>query len=148
MAAQAPLQWNRTPGAWASTKLSFRKTAWRALLTGIIQERGTAQDHEVVGKRLGRVNDTVYESWTSFLGTAGEKFGLVLTGAERNLEAEGRVEIFQLLRCILGPVVESFILLDRKLWLRNELKVSTLSFLLTALHNNDNCRALGITSAL
>lgn len=117
-------------------------------MTGIIQERGAAQDHEVVGKRLGRVNDAVYESWTSFLETAGEKFGLVLTGAERNRKAEGRVEIFQLLRCILGPVVESFILLDRKLWLRNELKVSTLSFFLIALHNDNNCRALGITSAL
>ncbi|KAI0088562.1 methyltransferase domain-containing protein [Irpex rosettiformis] len=124
MAAQAPLQWNRSSDVAKRIKLSFRKTAWRALLTGIIQERGATQDCEVVGKRLGRVNDAVYDSWPSFLHVASEKFGLDLARAERDQEAEGRIEIFQFFRCVLGPVVESFILLDRKLWLRNEL-VST-----------------------
>ena len=123
MAAQAPLQWFRSPEATRSTRLSFRKATWRALLAGIIQERGAAQDTEMMGRRLGRVNDTAYDSWESFLRVSGDKFGLDLAGVERDRETAGRVEVFQFLRCVLGPVVESFILLDRKLWLQQELQV-------------------------
>jgi hypothetical protein len=123
MAAQAPSQWCRSPEVLASTRLSFQKTAWRALLAGIIQERGAKQDHEAAGRRLGRINDSAYNSWTAFLEVASEKFEIDLSDAVRNREAEGQVEVFQFLRCILGPVVESFILLDRKLWLERELKV-------------------------
>ncbi|KAI0689247.1 methyltransferase domain-containing protein, partial [Cytidiella melzeri] len=122
MAAQAPSQWCRSPEALASTKLSFKKTVWRALLATIVQERGAAQDHEVVGKRLGRINASAYSSWQNFLEVAGQKFGLDLTGAKRDTELAGRVEVFQFLRCILGPVVESCILLDRKLWLKHKLE--------------------------
>lgn len=78
----------------------------------------------MTGKRLGRVNNSAYDSWSSFLQVASQKFEMDFNGARRDEEAEGRVEVFQFLRCILGPVVESFLILDRKLWLKAELKVN------------------------
>ena len=98
MAAQVPSQWCRSQETLSSTKLAFQKTAWRALLAGIILECGAASHHEVVGKRLGRVNDSAYESWWKFLDVASRKFGVEVRGALRDRQAEGRVEVFQFVR--------------------------------------------------
>ena len=74
-------------------------------------------------KRLGRLNDAAYRDWEGFLSMAGKKLGLHLTEMDRDKRMESRLEVFHLLRCVLGPVVESFLLLDRKIWLREALQV-------------------------
>lgn len=121
LAAQAPNQWGRTPQSMASTRLAIRKAAWRALIQNALFQARIVPS--VDNRRLGRVNDSAYNDWPSFLTAAGQKFGVDLSGTPRDFIAEKRVEIFQFLRCILGPVVESFLMLDRKMWLKRELKV-------------------------
>lgn len=44
------------------------------------------------------------------------------TEEARRKEMESRLEVLHALRCILGPLVESIILLDRLAWIREELE--------------------------
>lgn len=130
LAAQVPSQWARTSSALADTSLAFRKMSWRALLAAIIFEKSRERPSEGGSapqlKRLGRLNDAVYNSWEAFLAIAEKRLGVNLTGeVARDPAMESRLEVFHFLRCILGPVVESFLLLDRKVWLRHQLEVST-----------------------
>lgn len=76
-------------------------------------------------KRLGRLSDSVYQDWAVFLAVVEEKLDVKVTGkAFRDPVLESRLEVLHLLRCVLGPVIESFLLLDRKLWLQERLQVS------------------------
>lgn len=115
-----PLHWDRTPKAFEDAKMAIRKVAWRALLEGVLAQKETQAQE---GRRLGRLNDSAYKSWATFLSAAEKKLGVELEGTALDAVLESRVEVFQLLRCLLGPVLESFLLLDRKAWLSRELKV-------------------------
>lgn len=76
-------------------------------------------------RRLGKINDRVYNYWDEFLRVAGEKMGVTLYPSpiddKQRKKAENRLEVLHVLRCLLGPVVESLIILDRLLWLKEEL---------------------------
>ncbi|KAI0930834.1 hypothetical protein AcV7_004911 [Taiwanofungus camphoratus] len=151
LAAQIPYQWLRTGDALNAAKLAVRKVAWRALLEGILEERKcqvtcevkrTKQGDDSVGEnhcglpcdrapgrrgngRIGRLSDSTYVDWTTFLGHVGTRFGIGLADKEQKDDGmESRLEVFHALRCILGPVVEALILLDRRQWLDEELQVS------------------------
>lgn len=118
LAAQVPRYWDRTPKAFEDAKLAIRKVAWRALLEGVLAQKGV-QD----GRRLGRLNDSAYRSWETFLSVAEKKLAVELQGTVLDAALESQIEVLQLLRCLLGPVLESFLLLDRKVWLSRELQV-------------------------
>ncbi|GJE91811.1 methyltransferase domain-containing protein [Phanerochaete sordida] len=125
LAAQMPLQWCRTDAALADASLAARKIAWRALLSGIMS-RSTEEQPLLSGRtrelrRLGRLSDSAYRDWEGFLAIAQEKLDAKVVGVARDRVMESRLEVFHFLRCVLGPVVESFILLDRKQWLQEQL---------------------------
>ncbi|KAK7676371.1 hypothetical protein QCA50_020675 [Cerrena zonata] len=143
LAAQTPDQWATSPAKFEETRLAMRKVAWRALLervlAGSIVPQLSPNCSETDGpcsvsrpevKRLGRLNDGAYTNWEQFVSRAEEKMGVSLLGEEmssagtKGSALESRLEVFHVLRCILGSIVESFILLDRQHWLREELKVS------------------------
>ncbi|KAI0785180.1 methyltransferase domain-containing protein [Abortiporus biennis] len=137
LAAQTPTEWDNNI---RETTLSIRKVAWRALLEGILtkgyysrENKDHVDDDDQTTsppqhKRLGRLNDAVYEDWSRFLEISEEK----LTGQKRDTGdgvtaqldrvMESRLEVFHTIRCFLGPVVESLILLDRVRWIRNSLE--------------------------
>lgn len=76
--------------------------------------------------RLGKLHDSAYADFDAFLDVASKKSGLDLThlrvaatGALEELS--GRLEVLHTLRCMLGPAVESLLLLDRILWLKEKL---------------------------
>lgn len=125
LAAQMPLQWARSDAALEDASLAARKVAWRALLSSIVSrsagERPLLSGRTRELKRLGRLSDTAYRDWDGFLSIAQEKLGAAVAGVARDRVMEGRLEVFHFLRCVLGPVVESFILLDRKQWLQQQL---------------------------
>ena len=140
LAAQTPQQWGDTASKTAEAKLAIRKVAWRALLERIISYDADNADHisavpnseslapQLEGqRRLGRLNDAIYANWSDFLTVAQQRLGITfdrLAPQERDRVLENQLSVFHVLRCILGPVVESFILLDRLEWLQNELCVS------------------------
>lgn len=134
LAAQTPSEWGNTRKNLEDATLAIRKVAWRALLEGLISSRHVTG---VPGRptRLGRLKDSLYEDWSSFLRAAEDKMGVDLIPSKsihiddgRDDLMERRFQVFHTIRCILGPVVESFILLDRQEWLRKELFVSEPNF--------------------
>jgi hypothetical protein len=89
-------------------------------------------------RRLGKINDRAYDDWEGFLRFAGEKMGVDLlqlglhlsrssteedpeTMQRKRKQMENRLQVLHTLRCLLGPLVESMILLDRLVWVREEL---------------------------
>ena len=79
-------------------------------------------------RRLGKLNDKYYENFEIFLDSAGKKMEVDLTDrlskllhrdprTLENTDIARRIEVWQALRCILGPPMESLIILDRILWL-------------------------------
>jgi hypothetical protein len=123
-----PLQWGRTAATLAEAAMAARKVSWRALLSVMLshesEEQPLLSGRTRHLKRLGRLNDSAYRSWKTFLDVVEERLEVKVTGISRDRAQESRLEVFHFLRCALGPVVESFLLLDRKLWLQEQLKVS------------------------
>lgn len=89
-----------------------------------LNEEGTGATPEM--RRLGRLSDTAYKDWETFIDVAGKKmgvdFGCVADREERDLGMERSLEVFHTLRCLVGPVVESTIILDRLQWVAETLR--------------------------
>ncbi|KAI0770455.1 methyltransferase domain-containing protein [Fomes fomentarius] len=136
LAAQVPGQWIQSEESLQEAKLAMRKVVWRALVEDELRKveqdgkharRSTATASEPNARtarpRLGRLNDAVYADWDTFISTVRGKLGVnAKTVARPDARIERRIEVFHTLRCILGPVVESLILLDRLAWVQEELQ--------------------------
>ncbi|KAF5360877.1 hypothetical protein D9756_004784 [Leucocoprinus leucothites] len=91
-----------------------------------LNEAGTGATPEM--RRLGRLRDTAYNNWGTFIDVAGKKMGVYLghtsndLGAERDVGLERLLEVVHTLRCLVGPVVESAIVLDRMVWIEETLR--------------------------
>ncbi|KAJ7242871.1 methyltransferase domain-containing protein [Mycena haematopus] len=140
MAAQIPAQWFRTPESRADTILAIRKVVWRAIIGARLKTMKTdegSEDQEPVTvdgtgdrpvmRRLGRLNNAVYTDWKTFAGVARERMGAQNFGLlDKELDAEERgliseLEVLHVLRCIIGPAVESLIIMDRQQWVQERL---------------------------
>jgi hypothetical protein len=129
LAAQIPSHWSDSPQSLAAAALSIRKVVWRALLARLSADivdhtpnpLGTGSTPAM--QRLGRLRDAAYLSWPDFLAIAGPKLGADFSAHDhgRNPLLERRLEVLHVLRCLLGPVIESLIVLDRVAWVRAEL---------------------------
>ena len=119
-----------------ATKDDTRKVAWRALLGGLIPQsepflqtgvlpQGTGETP--THRRLGKLNDHAYDNWEGFLKIASDKMGVDLLRSPRidneneRKKMENRFHVLHTLRCLLGQLVESMILLDRLLFLQEQL---------------------------
>lgn len=122
----------------------MRKITWRALLEDVLQKPQDETDDGQLGlkasnddtteiqrnrqKRLGKLNDQAFANWETFIRVVQGKLRCQLADfPEPSCRAERRIEVLHMLRCIVGPVVESYILLDRFAWILEELKVCPLS---------------------
>ncbi|KAI0034620.1 methyltransferase domain-containing protein [Vararia minispora EC-137] len=137
LAAQIPARWLDTPQTAASAELSIKKVVYRALLEPFLSpatQPGTGPASSASRKRLGRLNDNSYDSFPHFLSRAFSKMGILLpssaavdgvpTAPEASAWAERRqrqLEVLHVLRCIVGPSIETAILCDRLVWLREAL---------------------------
>lgn len=122
LAAQVPSQWTRTEDTLRDAHLALRKIVWRALIQDVLdgEKKHLALEETTDGrpttKRLGRLNDAAYADWATFAQRVQTKLGLPdgrLVRADRALER--RIAVFHVLRCIVGPVIESLLLLDSTL---------------------------------
>ncbi|KAJ6511986.1 methyltransferase domain-containing protein [Mycena vitilis] len=140
MAAQIPDEWFRTPESRANATLALRKVVWRAIIGARFAAANALQttDNDAeeparvdgtgdrpVMRRLGRLNNTVYADWKTFACAAGTRIG-VNFGPDNDLDAEERrliseLEVLHVLRCIIGPLVESLIIMDRERWVQEQL---------------------------
>ncbi|KAH8825026.1 methyltransferase domain-containing protein, partial [Flagelloscypha sp. PMI_526] len=139
LATQAPSTFNLSPTARAKFDLSVRKVVWRALLSQIMSTRTsfdevplpTSDKHSQIrtsgtgqtpiSQRLGRLNDKAYDSWDAFLSAASQKMGLEPACSYPDTKLEKQLGLLQVLRCLLGPVVETMFLEDRLSWMKEEM---------------------------
>jgi hypothetical protein len=128
LSSQVPSMWLRqsSDNSLVSNKAaeSVKKVVWRAMLEGLISNAATIEPREISPgttrkMRLGRLNDKVYSSWPTFLACASERLqiplNIPLADDQREL-TEVRLSILHVLRCLLGPCVESLIVWDRYIW--------------------------------
>ncbi|KAF8505337.1 methyltransferase domain-containing protein [Hysterangium stoloniferum] len=122
LAAQSPLQWTYSHSTRLSAELAIRKVVFRALL-GKFTLQSKSDDHKAKESpiKIGRLPESAYSSFENFMTTAGEKGGIkfsVPDDAERtHSQLISCLEVLHTLRCRIGPVVESLILVDRYLYL-------------------------------
>lgn len=150
LAAQVPSQWLKDEGSLRGAELALRKVVYRALLHPLLQVVGTQSntmaDHAILSerpiqpglgetlgnRRLGKLNDRAYQDWPTFLDSATTKLGIALvaittplpdwfTHEAARLKMESALLVLQTLRCILGLLIETLILLDRLDWIKQEL---------------------------
>ncbi|KAI0754664.1 methyltransferase domain-containing protein [Daedaleopsis nitida] len=152
LAAQVPSQWLRSEESRREATLALRKIVWRALLedplreqvenehvrsgdddgdavkraSGVSDAGGRARTEEQADRRprrLGRLRDSAYADWETFVGIVRAKLGNERLDIPRgDAVLERGIEVFHTLRCLAGPVVESLILLDRLAWMQEELE--------------------------
>ncbi|KAH7925888.1 hypothetical protein BV22DRAFT_1104685 [Leucogyrophana mollusca] len=95
--------------------------------------RGVGETPE--NRRLGKLNDAAYNDWDTFLTRAGDKMGFRLEDLSHPLpgylkderqrkQLESGLGVLHVLRCLLGPLIESLILMDRYDWIHEELEES------------------------
>ncbi|KAG1749349.1 methyltransferase domain-containing protein [Suillus lakei] len=156
LAAQIPSQWLRNETSARETSLAIRKVVFRALLQPVLQTIGareasanhiaTSSSHHIEdlrgagqtpeNRRLGKLPDTAYKDWETFLDEATSKTGVRLDqiatqlpvyfhNERRRRHLESALSVLHVLRCIMGPLIESLILLDRQEWIREELTESS-----------------------
>jgi hypothetical protein len=119
-AAQTPSIWTQSPSSWNLSKLSRKKVIYRALLGKLLGSSGRLEGCA----KIGRLNDKVFESWDTYLCAAFSKINMSpLPPSESSFHdtLSFQLEVLYILRSMLGPVVESLILMDRYLYLKEEL---------------------------
>lgn len=144
LACQCPYQWTLSDASWRDSHLSRRKVVYRALLghllaprfsrsvdTITMDESGDGEGLNVLeGKKLGRLNSSAYASWATFLQQTSFRLGLpdvmdlkYPPGSERKPpdRLPQRLACLHTMRCLLGPVIESLLIIDRVLYLADHL---------------------------
>ncbi|KAG8842346.1 hypothetical protein FRB91_004245 [Serendipita sp. 411] len=144
----SPFSFDRRVAELSPTALAIRKVAYRALLARRLPlslrvenaSRSTPADNSELGtmkegfstvnnlrdidwrsKRIGRLANSAYVDFPTYLGQAKRKLKLDAEvncdlNSDLNVEEQGLckvLEVFHVLRCFLGPVIESLIVLDR-----------------------------------
>ncbi|KAH8913720.1 hypothetical protein BT69DRAFT_1358894 [Atractiella rhizophila] len=116
LATQSPILWSSSTSSWESAKLSMRKLVYRARLQ---VELDASQGPSPSENRVGRLADSCFLSYETFRSKALKKMHLNENDVAR-LEPQGEWEGFEktfmffwTLRCLLGPVLESHIVLER-----------------------------------
>ncbi|KAF8713152.1 Methyltransferase domain, partial [Rhizoctonia solani] len=136
LAAQCPAQWSRSQSEAERASLARRKIVWRAMLARSIHNssREPSSESNIPPNRLGRLPDRAYASWEIFVRTACEKMGLTAANSAGYAMDEGsptfssetdtlsfQLEVLHILRALVGPVIESLIIVDRTVFLAEKL---------------------------
>ena len=112
----------------ASPPPSRRQDTFSAppLGTGSGKETGIGIGTSRTLRLLGRLPDSAYTEWGTFLAAASQKLEIDLSASatdKRDLLLERRLEVLHVLRCLIGPLIESLIILDRVQWLKEEWEI-------------------------
>lgn len=141
VACQCPAQWVLDDDEWERSLLARRKVLYRALLGRLYQEHNlpplfpgqkdvTTEQVEQLpnpleGKRMGRLPGSAYTSFSVFLSHALPRLGdITLPPLTEDLDQSvfaRRFLGFVVFRSLLGPLIESAIIVDRVLFLSEAL---------------------------
>ncbi|KAF8654608.1 hypothetical protein AX16_003520 [Volvariella volvacea WC 439] len=100
-------------------------------------------------RRLGKLRDGLYNDWPEFLRVAGERLGVDFSDASPPEPAlENRLAVLHTLRCLLGPVVETFLIQDRIQFLEEGLRTHPIKWQVEAVNLFDQRTGSGRNVAL
>ncbi|KZT36635.1 hypothetical protein SISSUDRAFT_930715 [Sistotremastrum suecicum HHB10207 ss-3] len=146
LAAQTPMLWLSDTAASQDAALALRKVAFRALLAKLVHSVKSSEDagiglepssgEWVPPRSIGRLPDRVYVDFPTYVSAALQKHSpdpeISRIWTERVLSSRAtpqeestllrRLEILHLLRCFLGPLVESLLVTDRFVALQETLE--------------------------
>ena len=94
----------------------IKKVAWRAMLEGLISKPLLVTTEKI---RLGKLNGKAYMDWSTFLASATARLRVTPRrplGESQDEAMERRLSALHVLRCLLGPCIESLIIWDRYTW--------------------------------
>lgn len=120
ISASVPARWPRRPEAWKAQDPSSSTPPPE-------DPSSTGQTPTLL--RLGRLKDSAYTNgWSAFLHIAEERLGVKFPSdafelLEREADLVRNLEVLHVMRCLLGPLVETEILNDRVEWVREELGI-------------------------
>lgn len=124
--ASVPARWPRRPQAWKAQDPSSSSTSPSPPVSNSIADPScTGQTPTLL--RLGRLKDSAYTNgWPTFLHIAEERLGVKFPSEafdllERCNDLVRNLEVLHVMRCLLGPLVETTVLRDRADWVREEL---------------------------
>ena len=109
-------------------QVALRKVSWRALLEVATAESDDPGGCPTTRNQLGKVSNGLYQDWRQSLQVSSAKLcrepihGMELF-PEELARLEKQISTLHTLRCILGSCVESLIIWDRYMWLK-EVSVS------------------------
>jgi len=110
--------------------------------------------------RLGKLNDRLYDSWPTFLRGVEKKLALKFAEGVFNEETMGfedetakttferKIQALHTMRCLIGSVVESTILRDRVLWVKDALSGSKLQVQLVNLFDQSTGSGRNVAIAI
>jgi hypothetical protein len=140
LATQSPLIWSSDVSGCPSpeTALSIRKVTYRALLSQRLNpsarvETSSSDLREVhwAQKRVGRLASSAYRDFNHYLALAAKQLqvGETMLDTQTQMrpdesDLQTTLEILYVLRCFMGPAIESYIALDRLLYLQEHLHES------------------------
>ncbi|EJU03089.1 hypothetical protein DACRYDRAFT_106264 [Dacryopinax primogenitus] len=114
------------PPSPAELSLTLKKITYRALFGRLLYEKDIELPTDT---RVRRLKDSAYSNWGTYIQAASSRMGVspqlldinsVWTEEMRQLSTT--VSMLHVLRSKLGPVIESWILLDRYVWLCEQLE--------------------------
>lgn len=121
LAAQVPSTWLDPSSHTLSQKAmgGVQKVAYRAMLEQVLHKYPTNPKET---RRLGKLNDKAYVDWKTFLTSASTRLQIGPLESAHDEVMERRLSTLHVLRCLLGPCIESLIIWDRYMWVMEVLK--------------------------
>lgn len=113
---------------WSAFALGVRKVVFRATLERLFSKEHHGKMYEA-GLMVGKFNDSTYDSWEIYRRRCAERLPFTeeeliqreLDMGEVTAKLQRRLEFLHVLRCMLGPVIEGMILMDRYMFLKEQL---------------------------
>ncbi|KAH9924602.1 uncharacterized protein BXZ73DRAFT_91201 [Epithele typhae] len=105
LAAQVPSEWLRSDASMQDASEAIKKLR---KLSVSPQVQGTLS-----AVKLGKLPSAAYQTWDGYMDFVYCKLG--------QSELYQQIAVFHVMRCILGPVVETLLLMDRLIWMRKQL---------------------------
>ncbi|GJJ15632.1 hypothetical protein Clacol_009910 [Clathrus columnatus] len=130
LASQSPLQWANNCSSKKIADLAIRKVVYRALLGKLIFSQTDPKSRESVRSiKIGRLPDSTYATFGNFLSEVERKLERsIIRDFENDVDIplKSQLEVVHTLRSRIGPVIESLILMDRYLYLVENLPGRTI----------------------
>lgn len=130
LASQSPLQWTNNSSTKTIADLAIRKVVYRALLGKLILSQCDPEVSKTARSiKIGRLPDSAYTTFGKFVSEATRKLDTNLiyeSCDEVDSSLKSQLEVLHALRSRIGPVIESLILIDRYLYLVENLPGRTI----------------------